>query len=139
MLYGRTTYNPVSRFVSEIPDRLLERDLPPRKSDFGNPRGSQYGSYGQPKTYISGGVATGTGKPKTGVGDSVTIGKTLFKQPTGGVKETFKESDRVSHMTFGDGEIISVRPMGADILYEIIFDKVGTKKLMATYARLKKI
>ena len=42
-------------------------------------------------------------------------------------------------MTFGEGEIISVRPMGADILYEVVFDNVGTKKLMATYARLKKI
>ena len=137
MLYGRTTYNPVSRFVSEIPDKLLERDLPPRRSDFGSSQGgSQYSSYGQPRTYISGGVAAG--KP-TGVGDSVTIGKTLFKQPTGGAKETFKEGDRVSHMTFGEGEIISVKPMGADILYEIMFDKVGTKKLMATYARLKKI
>ena len=42
-------------------------------------------------------------------------------------------------MTFGRGEILSVRPMGADTLYEVAFDKVGTKKLMATYARLKKI
>ena len=31
-----------------------------------------------------------------------------------------------------------VKEMGADILYEIAFDKVGTKKLMATYAKLKK-
>jgi len=28
--------------------------------------------------------------------------------------------------------------MGADLLYEIAFDSVGTKKLMATYAKLKK-
>ena len=51
----------------------------------------------------------------------------------------FSEGDRVSHMTFGEGEIISVKPMGADVLYEISFDKVGTKKLMATYAKLKKL
>ena len=42
-------------------------------------------------------------------------------------------------MTFGEGEILSVTSMGADNLYEVMFDKVGTKKLMASYARLKKI
>ena len=42
-------------------------------------------------------------------------------------------------MSFGRGEVISVKEMGSDTLYEIIFDKVGTKKLMATYARLKKV
>ena len=52
---------------------------------------------------------------------------------------TLKEGDRVSHITFGTGEILSAKPMGADVLYEVIFDKVGTKKLMGTYARLKKI
>ena len=41
-------------------------------------------------------------------------------------------------MTFGEGEVLSVRPMGADTLYEVMFDKVGTKKLMATYAKLQK-
>ena len=56
-----------------------------------------------------------------------------------GSGETFSEGDRVSHITFGEGEILSVKPMGADVLYEIAFEKVGTKKLMATYAKLKKI
>ena len=51
----------------------------------------------------------------------------------------FSPGDRVKHMTFGEGEILSVRNMGADVLYEVMFDTVGTKKLMATYARLKKI
>jgi len=56
-----------------------------------------------------------------------------------GQKEQFAPGDRVRHMTFGEGEILSVRPMGADVLYEVVFEKVGTKKLMATYAKLKKI
>ena len=34
---------------------------------------------------------------------------------------------------------MGVKEMGADLLYEIAFDKVGTKKLMATYAKLRKI
>ena len=49
------------------------------------------------------------------------------------------EGDRVFHVTFGEGEILSAKPMGADVLYEVAFDKFGTKKLMGTFAKLKKI
>ena len=52
---------------------------------------------------------------------------------------TFAAGDRVSHLTFGDGTVLSVREMGSDALYEIAFDGCGTKKLMATYAKLRKI
>ncbi|MGM9635306.1 MAG: hypothetical protein ACI3YE_04045, partial [Candidatus Avispirillum sp.] len=52
--------------------------------------------------------------------------------------ESFDKGDRVRHTTFGSGTVLSVRAMGGDVLYEIEFDKVGTKKLMASFARLKK-
>ena len=51
----------------------------------------------------------------------------------------FEIGNRVRHMTFGEGTVLSVKPMGADTLYEIAFDNAGTKKLMATFAKLKKI
>ena len=51
----------------------------------------------------------------------------------------FEAGDLVRHVSFGLGTVLSVRPMGADTLYEIVFDRVGTKKLMATYAKLKKV
>lgn len=51
--------------------------------------------------------------------------------------ERFSVGDRVSHLTFGKGTVLSVREVGADLLYEIAFDLSGTKKLMATYAKLK--
>ena len=35
------------------------------------------------------------------------------------------------------GMVLSVRPMGNDALIEVAFDKVGTKKLMGAYAKLK--
>ena len=40
---------------------------------------------------------------------------------------------------FGEGLILSANKMGADTLYEVAFDTVGTKKLMATFAKLTKI
>ena len=50
----------------------------------------------------------------------------------------FEPGERVKHPAFGVGEVISAKQMGSDILYEVVFDNVGTKKLMATYAKLTK-
>ena len=40
---------------------------------------------------------------------------------------------------FGEGEVFSAKPMGNDVLYEVVFERVGTKKLMGNFARMKKI
>ena len=40
------------------------------------------------------------------------------------------QGDMVQHTAFGEGMVLSVRPMGGDALVEVAFDKVGTKKLM---------
>jgi DNA helicase-2/ATP-dependent DNA helicase PcrA len=142
MLYGRTSHNPISRFVTEIPTELIYNDTP-RSQDY-RPQGIVFGSlakeqtsyYGQKSSYSS----TSTYSSRSnGVGDAITVGKSFSNPIKKSPSATFSEGDRVSHMTFGEGEIISVKPMGADILYEISFDKVGTKKLMATYAKLKKL
>ena len=45
-----------------------------------------------------------------------------------------KPGDQVDHKVFGHGMITSCKPMGGDILLEITFDKVGTKRLMAKSA-----
>ena len=80
-----------------------------------------------------------TQNPKFGKG-STTSGsqKPMFAQ-SDAPKTIFAPGDRVRHMTFGDGEVLSVTPMSNDILYEVMFDRVGTKRLMANYAKLKKI
>ncbi len=130
--YGQTVVNRRSRFVSEIPDELLiEEDLT-AENGFGFDRQTP------PRTYIS----ERPQKPKAPVHtDKITVGRT--PQP---MSDTVKEEmnalragDRVHHMTFGDGEILSIKPMGKDKLLEVMFDTVGTKKLMATYAKLKKL
>ena len=40
---------------------------------------------------------------------------------------------------FGEGVILSQRDMGGDVLYEVMFDSGEKKKLMATFAKLKKL
>ena len=145
LLYGRTTCNPISRFMEEIPDELIEKvEAPAPMARTGAPQGaSGSGGYG---TGYSGRTAAGGTYGTYGAKrpaqprphDTMTISQSLFKKKEGGNTEAFSAGDRVCHAVFGGGEILSVRPMGKDILYEVAFDKVGTKKMMATYAKLKR-
>ena len=48
----------------------------------------------------------------------------------------YAAGQKVSHKVFGEGLILSVKPMGGDMLLEVAFNTVGTKKLMAAYAKL---
>jgi DNA helicase-2/ATP-dependent DNA helicase PcrA len=117
LLYGRTSANPSSRFLSEIPEELLSMPKPARP---------QYGGGGYYRPEVQ----------RTGAADRISVGKaTPPPRPT----ETFAAGDRVRHALFGDGLILSVKKIAADTLYEIAFDTKGTKKLMATYAKLQKI
>ncbi|MDR0531924.1 MAG: UvrD-helicase domain-containing protein [Oscillospiraceae bacterium] len=51
--------------------------------------------------------------------------------------ERFVPGDAVHHPSFGPGMVLSTKPMGNDTLLEVAFDRVGTKKLMANYAKLE--
>jgi len=53
--------------------------------------------------------------------------------------ERFADGERVSHAIFGAGTVVSSRDMGGDILYEVRFDNGQAKKLMATFAKLKRM
>ena len=121
MLYGRTQFNPESRFLKEIPESLIAKERSP---------------YDKPKKPVYSYADMSADRPKY---DTLTI-NAVAKKATAQIKsETLEAGDRVFHATFGEGDVISVKRMGADWLYEVVFDKVGTKKLMATYAKLKKI
>ena len=167
LLYGQTQYNPLSRFVKEIPDEFTVEDdragggvfsqtVKPNKTyvfdqeDYRSRHGatSSQGraasSNGYPSSPFFNNRSQGSKIAPTrsgaagGATGGAAVGKPVFDKQSA-EKTVFSPGDRVRHMTFGDGEVLSVRPMGADVLYEVMFDKVGTKKLMATYAKLKKI
>ena len=71
--------------------------------------------------------------------NDITINKPLVKRQKLAEIGGIAEGDRVRHRIFGEGEVLAVRNMGADIMYEVVFDRVGTKKLMASYAKLEKV
>jgi DNA helicase-2/ATP-dependent DNA helicase PcrA len=47
--------------------------------------------------------------------------------------------DRVRHIKFGDGEVMAVVEGGRDYEITVDFDKAGTKKMFASFAKLKKL
>ena len=51
----------------------------------------------------------------------------------------FSVGDNVLHKAFGQGLVISAQPVGNDMLLEVAFDKVGTKKIMAKFANIQKV
>ena len=141
MLFGRTAYNPISRFASEIPEKLLDKQGERRSGVSVSGYGSfgSYGSFGGSSSYYgSRGAAAPANRPRTYYSEQVMEKPAAVEKKPRVATERFAAGDRVKHMVFGSGEIIAVKPMGTDTLYEIVFDKVGTKKLMATYAKLKK-
>jgi len=140
LLYGRTMYNPVSRFVQDIPAELIDEKV--KKAE--KPSEYSWGNYsGVGKTYIGGSSSGGTMRPvqRPGTRPVTTVQRPAVTPKTSPVKKPsviFEPGDRVKHMAFGEGEVISAKQMGSDIMYEVVFDNVGTKKLMATYAKLTK-
>ena len=126
MIFGMTNRNRVSRFVEEIPETLVEhtrsRDYsahPVSMPSFGGAK-----PFGEaPKTKSVAEVGGFTPKPR------------VKPAPAG----TYRVGDTVLHKAFGTGLIVSATPMANDTLLEVAFDKVGTKKLFANFARLTKV
>ncbi len=129
MIYGSTNYYRPSRFVAEIPEKLLEIH---RQTGFRERAGLTGGSsfsFGKaslPHTQNTVSVNRGFSKPAATAGNSAPLPE-------------LKPGDTVEHKAFGTGVVASCRPMGNDVLLEIAFQKVGTKKLMARMANLKKV
>ncbi|MGN0567290.1 MAG: ATP-dependent helicase [Acutalibacteraceae bacterium] len=141
MLYGNTSRNAPSRFVREIPDELLER------------RGTSMFSYQQSAPSSNhterpfggssrGGASrvSGTIEQKASRGFSAASGFSgVSSKPAAKAKETYSIGETVEHKAYGKGVIISQQVMANDTMLEIAFEKVGTKKIMANYAKLKKL
>ena len=117
MLFGSTTHAIPSRFLREIPSEFLKEIAP--------------------KTIL-------------GTMDSVRR-HVQEKQPAFNLYQKpkeqeplpenidFKPGDMVMHRKFGQGMVIEAQRFGKDMRLVIEFDSVGTKQLMAAFAKLEKI
>ncbi len=113
MIFGSTKYNRPSRFLEELPADCCETMVKPRRT-----------IQNKPTAITTKPVANGFGSG--------------FNTATKKTSEQFIVGEQVVHRVFGKGMIISLRPMGNDVLMEIAFEKVGTKKIMANMGAVKK-
>ena len=127
MMFGTTSRNLPSRFVIEIPEALTEKvgRKPASQMSFESLARGDYERREERTVYGGNGYLS---RAKT---------QTVSNKPTGPAV-TYNVGDTVVHKVFGQGVIVSSKPMGNDSMIEIAFEKAGTKKLMANYAKLEK-
>ena len=123
MIFGMTNRNKLSRFAEEIPEELIERT-----------RTREYTARPTVMPSFSGAKPFGANVSVAQAG-GFTPKPRVTPAPAG----TYRVGDTVLHKAFGTGMIVSATPMGNDTLLEVAFDKVGTKKLFANFARLTKV
>ena len=126
LIYGRSGFNKISRFAEEIPADTVEFVKIPeheRRSRVNMTGFSQkkYPPKVSPTSEFATAYTTASSAGGADIGDLVA----------------FKKGDVVEHANFGEGMITEATNMGGDILYEVAFDSVGTKKIMGTYAKFK--
>lgn len=143
MTYGRTEFNRRSRFVDEIPESYCEYEMSygDRMEDTQREFVNQYSSYS------SYGNKNGVRTSRVNSEDVPWNKQPSYAKPVSKPSsfsapkpqgETFSAGQAVSHPIFGDGMVLSAKPMGNDVMYEVAFDKVGTKKIMGNFAKMSK-
>ena len=122
-IHGKTMPTTASRFFKEIPVEYLEdkTTLQPKVAKVMQDLGVRNASAPKKEVYMT-----------KGFGSSVkSSGSTDYFK--------FKAGDTVEHRTFGRGEILKATPCGNDCILEIQFESIGFKRLMAAFAKVKKI
>ena len=119
MLRGQTQYNRRSRFIDEIPGQYLDTEQ--RVSEQRVVKNTE-----RPAKYQYGAKA---GKP---------YNLSDFKvKPVGELD--YQVGDRVKHIKFGVGTVQEITKDGRDFEVAVEFDRVGRKKMFASFAKLKKV
>lgn len=165
MVRGETQYNPVSRFLKEIPPQLLDQKLPNTKTreytaydDASHERAAflkkPYGMAAKPqsaavKPYNVITKPKAVAKPKetrAEVKPFIARGTSMFgrKGITRGVqvpgeKPDYEVGDRVRHVKFGQGTVKALEKGARDYQVTVEFDQYGQKILFAAFARLQKL
>lgn len=128
MVRGETQFNAVSRFVKEIPSELLEGEVfqaAKREESTALPFKS---SFQKAKKAFRAPVYT-----------PVSNQRSFSSSNTAAGSLDYTIGDRVRHVKFGDGEVTAIVEGGRDFEITVDFDKAGTKKMFASFAKLKKL
>lgn len=150
MVRGQTQYGKVSRFVREIPPELLSREIYEPKPKEESIEQSAFQKARKAFRTVPSYGGSGYGK-EVGEGYGSTFRSSKATKPvytkvenqrdfgSAGGALSYQVGDRVRHIKFGDGEVMAIVSGGRDYEVTVDFDKVGTKKMFASFAKLKKI
>ena len=149
MIRGETQFNRVSRFVKEIPRHLIGGEIyepktmeePVEDNAYQRARkafrasATSYSSYDQ--SYQ--GSTFNASKTKVPTYTPVSNQREFDSANTSNTSLVYEVGDRVRHIKFGDGEVMAIVAGGRDYEVTVDFDKAGTKKMFASFAKLKKL
>ena len=134
MLYGSTQYNPPSRFLDEIPAQLLQHAEGSRETR-ARQRAVSYGSWDREGSRSGGGSTISRSREEI-------VERALRPQgpvPSGAESLGLRIGDDVAHAKWGEGVIIDIEGAGDKAEALVHFPDVGEKRLLLSWAPLKKI
>ncbi|MFD1179382.1 DNA helicase PcrA [Paenibacillus puldeungensis] len=147
-LFGRTTANPPSRFLEEIPEELKEdTNIPRDRYRRGAGAGGAYSGRG----FAGGGGNFGHRQAAEGPGArhvAPSGGRVTVTTGAPGAEPAkpaanpgdFSAGDKVSHAKWGIGTIVAIKGSGNDTELQIAFPApVGVKRLLAGFAPITKV
>ena len=149
MVHGETQYNPMSRFVKEIPRELLdtgnkkftqETEMPAQQNTYARAREAfRAQAFAGALCGMTPAKNQGAGKPLTGSQALASLQKGSQLAAGGNGPLGYEVGDRVRHVKFGEGTVTDIKEGGRDHEVTIEFDSVGTRKMFAKFAKLVKV
>lgn len=143
MIRGETQFNRPSRFIAEIPRYLLQiQGAQPSLSPFASSSPSSSFSNFKSKASTSGNKQLSNSSGK--LSSSGVFNKNVYAAPKnfGGANLgslDYTEGDIVKHIKFGTGVVTNINSAGKDYEVTVDFPNAGTKKMLASFAKLKKL
>jgi DNA helicase II / ATP-dependent DNA helicase PcrA len=137
-LFGQTNYNPPSRFLNELPATLMDvREEGGGGGGRGRP-GARDPSRGGRARRSEGGYSV-VGLPGKGTVDVSPSGSWTPSPPPRRDVPAVAEGDTVVHDRWGEGVVLTVKGQGDDAEATIAFSDAGEKRLLLSYAPLRRV
>ena len=137
MKNGEIQYNPISRFVREIPTELMDNTVPVTK------RREEQNFDFRPKAVLKPKVTATPVKPfiAQGIGSlnrvaGISKGAAALEADT---VLDYGAGDRVRHTKYGEGQVLALEREPRDYKVTVLFDNAGQKIMYASFAKLKRV
>ena len=152
MIRGETQYNMISRFVKEIPKKIVNSKNVTDTMAAGMRKKNSFSNFGGYEGSLGHGGGYQGRRDESSSSDAV---KAFKKKPSYGkpkkkpsfgkefsvekAEVDYKVGDRVVHQKFGEGTVKEIEDGPRDYQVTVDFDEAGQKMMMASFAKLKKI